>query len=432
MRRSMLVFLVACAVVTTACAAGDPAQTLPEPTIAAAASSTTSAGPGTAAVPSSEATTSIADEPAPTTTSSTTTTTLVPLEQFELTLEEVASGFSAPVFVTSPPDDVRLFVVDQPGIIWVIDGGDPEVFLDIREPVISGGERGLLGLAFDPAFAASGKFYVNYTGSGNATRVSEFTVEGGVADPDSERVLLRIDQPASNHNGGMIAFGPDEQLWIGMGDGGGSNDRYGHGQRPTTLLGSMLRIDPDRGELDDPEGFQYAVPEDNPFVDEGGAGLLEVWAYGLRNPWRFSFDGMDLWIGDVGQNGREEINVIDIATGAGANFGWPRFEGSACYLSSTCNDEGLVAPIVEYPHDEGCSVTGGYVYRGSEIPELTGHYFFGDYCSGWVRSLAPSGEVIEWFGRGTVGGLSSFGVDAAGELYVTALDGSIYRVARTG
>ena len=249
----MLVFLVACAVVTTACAAGDPAQTLPEPTIAAAASSTTSAGPGTAAVPSSEATTSIADEPAPTTTSSTTTTTLVPLEQFELTLEEVASGFSAPVFVTTPPDDVRLFVVDQPGIIWVIDGGDPEVFLDIREPVISGGERGLLGLAFDPAFAASGKFYVNYTGSGNATRVSEFTVEGGVADPDSERVLLRIDQPASNHNGGMIAFGPDEQLWIGMGDGGGSNDRYGHGQRPTTLLGSMLRIDPDRGELDDPE-----------------------------------------------------------------------------------------------------------------------------------------------------------------------------------
>ncbi len=383
----------------------------------------TSVATSTATTTSSPETTIPATTIAATTTTAapvTVTTTSVPLDELELDLMDVADGFEQPVHVTGPPGDPRLFVVDQPGLLWVIDGGDPEVFLDIRDRVLFGGEQGLLGLAFPPDHADTGLFYLNYVTSGPTTRVSELRVGEGV---ESERVLLQIPQPASNHNGGMIAFGPDGYLWIGMGDGGGGNDRFGNAQDPATLLGAMLRIDPD--------GDPYGIPDTNPGgTDERWA--PEIWAIGLRNPWRFSFDGDDLWIADVGQNAWEEIDLLDAGTSSGANLGWPLFEGSNCHLSD-CDPGELVFPVAEYSHDEGCSVTGGVVYRGEGIPELSGHYFYGDYCAGWVRSLSgPSDDptVTEWFPPGTVGGLTGFGVDAVGELYLTSTDGTVLRLER--
>jgi glucose/arabinose dehydrogenase len=240
-------------------------------------------------------------------------------------------------------------------------------------------------------------------------------------------VLLEIDQPAGNHNGGMVAFGPDGYLWISTGDGGGANDQFDQGQRPDTLLGTMLRIDVD--------GDPYAVPTANPFAD-GGEGAAEVWAYGLRNPWRFSFDGDRLYIADVGQNEIEEVDVVEVEQREALNFGWPIMEGTNCFRSSSCSSDGLVLPVVEYPHGEGCSVTGGYVYRGTAIPELVGHYFYGDYCSGWVRSFLVAddgsvGEEREWLPRGTLAGLTSFGVDATGELYAMTTNGTIWRIVRS-
>lgn len=358
---------------------------------------------------------------APTTLAAPTPTSppdTIPIEDLRLVATPVADGFEQAVFVTAPVGDDRLFVVDQSGIVWLVAGGDPQVFLDIRERVRFGGEQGLLGLAFPPDFEGTGLFYVNYTDNGGDTQVAEFRSDGLTADPASERTLLEVDQPASNHNGGMLAFGPDGLLWIGMGDGGSRDDRFGNGQNPASLLGTMLRIDP--------AGDPYDIPDDNP----GGELAPEIWATGLRNPWRFGFDGNDLWIADVGQNSREEINRVDITADAGANFGWPLFEGASCYLSN-CDDSGLTAPVFDYSHGEGCSVTGGYVYRGEAIPELDGHYFFGDFCGGWVRSLAP-GETdpLAWLEPGAIAGLSSFGVDGRGELYVTSTQGGVFRLER--
>ena len=299
-------------------------------------------------------------------------------------------------------------------MIWVIDEGEPETFLDLRDRVSFGGEQGLLGLAFPPDYATSGVLYVNYTADDGSTRVSEFV--GG--DAASERIVLEVAQPAANHNGGMLAFGPDGYLWIGMGDGGSRDDRFGNGQDATSLLGGLVRIDP--------TGNPYTIPADNP----SGELAAELWAIGLRNPWRFSFDGTDLWIGDVGQDRWEEIDRIDVSAGGGVNFGWPLFEASHCYLSDDCDGAGLTAPVFEYEHADGCSVTGGYVYRGDAMPELDGHYLFGDFCSGWVWGIAPDGEVVEWLPRQSVPGLSSFGIDAAGEVYVTSTEGALYRVVR--
>jgi glucose/arabinose dehydrogenase len=402
-------------------ACGDDADSPPTtaPTTTVPAASPTTISPSSTTEASTTATPSSTTS-APTTTASPTTTSLVPLGELELTLTVVADGFGQPVFVTSPPGDDRLFVVDQPGRIWVIADGDPELFLDIRDRVVFGGEQGLLGLAFPPDYVSSGRFYVDYVGSGPATRISEFTADADGADPASERVLLTIEQPASNHNGGMIAFGPDDLLWIGMGDGGGSNDRFGNGQDPSTLLGTLLRIDP--------AGDPYTIPAGNP----GGGFAPEVVSFGLRNPWRFSFDDSQLWIADVGQNEWEEIDAVSVDTAIGGNFGWPLYEGATCYLADDCASEDLISPVYVYSHSEGCSVTGGYVYRGAAIPELNGHYLFGDYCSGWIRGLAPGGvdEPIEWFPADSVPGLTSFGVDAAGELYVTAAGGTVYRIDR--
>jgi glucose/arabinose dehydrogenase len=331
-----------------------------------------------------------------------------------LRLQTVADGFERPVFFTSSRG--YDYVVEQPGRIWVlVDGDEPQVVLDIRDRVAYGGERGLLGLAFHPDHA--GILYVNYIQNDGATVVSAFTFEGAppTANPASERVILRVPQPSGNHNGGMIAFGPEGDLWIAMGDGGGSNDRYGNGQNDGTLLGAMLRIEVGPGVV------PYSV------IDDMGFAAPEIWAIGLRNPWRFSFDGDRIWIADVGQG---EIEEIDSATtdDRELNFGWPIYEGSEC-LAGPCNPDGLTFPTFEYGHDEGCSVTGGYVYRGTAMPHLAGHYFFSDWCAGFLRSIAPDGTVHDWTdGTGKLTQVSSFGRDEAGEVYVVSSTGTVSRI----
>jgi hypothetical protein len=334
-------------------------------------------------------------------------------------LEAVAEGFEQPIFFTSSRG--RHYVVDQPGRVWaLVDGGDPVAVLDIRDRVSFSGEQGLLGLAFHPEHADI--LYVNYTKRDGATVVSEFTMNDDppAADPASERLVLDVPQPAGNHNGGMIAFGPQGDLWIAMGDGGASNDKFGNGQRDDTLLAAMLRI------RVGPDVIPYAV------VDDMGFAAPEIWAIGLRNPWRFSFDGDQIWIGDVGQGDVEEIDS-ESTEDRELNFGWPIYEGTDCF-AGPCDgvDESgrvITDPVHEYRHDEGCSVTGGYVYRGSAIPQLDGHYFFSDWCSGFVRSIAPDGSVHDWTeGTGTVAQVSSFGRDEAGEVYVVSAAGTIYRI----
>jgi glucose/arabinose dehydrogenase len=347
-------------------------------------------------------------------------------EEVRLGLRPVAEGLSAPLLVTSPDDATgRLFVVEQTGTIRVLDGGRllPEPFLDIRDRLVSGGEQGLLGLAFHPAFAANGRLFVDYTDLDGDTVVSEFRVSGSDAeraDAASERVLLRIDQPFANHNGGNLVFGPDGYLYVGTGDGGSAGDPFGNGQRLDTLLGKLLRIDVD----EEGGGAEYAIPPDNPFVGREGA-RPEIWAYGLRNPWRFTFDREtgDLWIGDVGQGAWEEIDRLG-PDEAGANLGWNVMEGAACFSpSSGCDGSGITPPVAVYGHDEGCSVTGGFVYRGSRWPELEGAYLFADYCSGTIWGLDAARpehpSVLLQTGRT----ISSFGQDASGELYVTDLGG---------
>jgi glucose/arabinose dehydrogenase len=337
----------------------------------------------------------------------------VPIEQTALALEPVAVGFEQPVLAIAGGG--RLFVVDQPGRIWLVDDGDHQVFLDIRELVSFGGERGLLGLAFHPEH--DDLLYVNYTGLDGHTRIAEYRFSTEGADAASERVVLLIEQPAPNHNGGMIAFGPDGDLWVGMGDGGGSGDRFGHGQRGDTLLAAMLRIEVG------PEHTPYEV------VGDFGFEAPEVWAIGLRNPWRFAFDGRDLWIADVGQDAREEINRVS-TDDRGLNFGWPIHEGTRCFLGgSRCGGDEFTAPVYEYPHPDGCSITGGYVYRGNAIPQLAGHYFFSDWCAGFIRSIAPTGDVFDWTEQtGAVDSVTSFGVDAGGELLVVSGAGTVYRL----
>jgi len=343
-----------------------------------------------------------------------------------VTLQEIASGLSAPLYLTSPPGDERLFIVEQPGTIRIVTGGGlaPEPFLDITAQVSSGGERGLLGLAFPADYAASGRFIVHYTNLEGDTRVSRFQVSADPnrADPASETVLFAADQPFSNHNGGQILFGPDGFLYIGLGDGGASGDPDGRGQRLDEPLGSILRIDVAGPPA---AGLPYAIPPDNPFVATVGA-LPEIWSLGLRNPWRFSFDRAtgDLYIGDVGQDQWEEVNYSPAAEGAGRgiNYGWDIMEGRHCFASADCDSAGLVLPVLEYDHGTGCSIAGGYVYRGAAIPELQGHYFYSDFCRGFVRSFRVEGgaavDEFDWPTLAPGGTVLSFGEDAAGELYV--------------
>lgn len=344
-------------------------------------------------------------------------------------LAQVAAGLESPVHLTAPPGDPRLFVVEQPGRIRIIEDGEllPTPFLDIASKVGSGGERGLLSVAFHPDYASNGRFYVNYTDRSGDTRIERYTVSAADpnrADAASAKLILTVAQPFSNHNGGLLLFGPDGMLYIGMGDGGSGGDPQGHGQNKATLLGALLRIDVDGGD-------PYAIPPDNPYVGETGA-RGEIWAIGLRNPWRFAFDppANRLYVADVGQNRYEEVNVV-AADAPGLNYGWNIMEGAHCYPGGSCNTSGLVVPALEYTHDDGCSITGGFVYRGAAIPSLVGHYLYADYCAGWIRSFRYDGaaaadrrELI----AGGAGNILSFGQDAAGELYVLSSNGRVYRI----
>ncbi|MDE2878355.1 PQQ-dependent sugar dehydrogenase [Candidatus Palauibacter soopunensis] len=351
---------------------------------------------------------------------------------FELTANEVLTGLSQPVFLAAPPGDSRLFVVEQTGRIRIAnaDGellGDP--FLDLSGRVGTAPEGGLLTMAFHPRYGDNGQVFVYYTDTGDDTVVERYTVSGDPdrLDPGSAKRILALTQRRRNHNGGMLQFGPDGMLYIFLGDEGGAGDPFGNGQNPETLHGSILRIDVDGGD-------PYAIPDDNPFAGEEGA-RGEIWAIGVRNPWRSTFDfpGDVLYVADVGQNEREEINTVP-AGEAGVNYGWNTMEGSACFQSSECDMSGLTLPIVEYVHDGNvCSVTGGYVYRGSQLPEIAGHYFYSDFCTGFLRSFRLDGgratDERRW-NAGSLGAVSSFGVDGAGELYVVNLTGSVSRLER--
>ena len=416
MQGRSLATVAALALVLTSCAVDegeDPAVTT------VSATSSTTAAPGVISTTTSRG--NLGTDP------TTTTAPLVPLDDLRLGLEEVGS-FAAPVFVTTAPGDDRLFVVDQPGQIFALAGGETELFLDLRDAVDFGGERGLLGLAFHPAYADNGLFYVNYINRSGDTVIAEFAVApGGAADVTSQRLVLEIAQPAGNHNGGMIAFGPDGMLWIGMGDGGGANDQFRLAQNGNDLNGSMLRIGVGPG-MPTP----YGVPSDNVFVGTN-AGRSEIWAIGLRNPWRWSFDGQRLYIGDVGQGRFEEVNVVD-TTASGLNFGWSVLEGNECFRGGNCDAAPYVAPVLTYGRGNGCTVIGGYVYRGAALPELNGHYFYSDYCQGWVRSVVIGAdgavsEEREWPDLAVVNP-TSYGVDAAGELFITSQGGPVYRVVR--
>ena len=346
-----------------------------------------------------------------------------------LAVQEVADGLTAPLYVTAPTGDARLFIVEQPGTVRIVERGRllDRPFLDISSRLRFGGERGLLSLAFHPNYARNGYFFVNYSEKVNgATRVERYRVsdDPNRADPASAQLVLRVEQPYSNHNGGHILFGPDGMLYIAMGDGGSCGDPKGHGQNRMTLHGALLRIDINLG-------VPYAIPPDNPFVGDAG-GRDEIWAWGLRNPWRVAFDfetGL-LYVADVGQDDWEEVTVAPTDAG-GLNHGWNIMEGNHCFLEEDCDPIGLAAPAYEFGHDAGCSITGGLVYRGQAMSALHGHYFFSDYCAGFLRSLryidGAVAETIDW-DAGDLGNVTSFGADATGEIYITNSGGQVLKL----
>jgi glucose/arabinose dehydrogenase len=346
--------------------------------------------------------------------------------------------FASPLTVTAPPgDERRLFVVEQGGRIRVVRGGRVlrRPFLDVSRRIVAGGEQGLLGLAFAPDYARSRRFYVHYTNRSGDTRLVEYRTRRSnpdVADPRSARVVLRQDQPESNHNGGQLAFGPDGLLYMALGDGGGGNDRHGrrgNAQSLGTVLGKIIRIDPRRSGR-----RPYRIPSGNPFAGRRGA-RGEIYSYGLRNPWRFSFDRetADLVIGDVGQDAIEEVDFVKRGRGRGANFGWRPFEGTKRIYEDE-RAPGHVPPVLEYPRDNGrCSVIGGYVVRDPDLPALVGDYVYADFCEGRVRAarLSPGGASNDRALRlPRPGSISAFGEDARGRVYVISLDGPVYRLAQ--
>ncbi len=400
-----------------ACSTVPEPTPLPAPVIATAASS-----PTDAALPTPETEAIAPEVPA-------SVTSFPDPMQYMWTL--AASGFDQPLDIQNAGDgSERLFVVERSGQIRVIENHLllDAPFLDISKKVSTGGsEQGLLGLAFHPLYSENGLFFIDYTDVNGNTVIARYHVSKNAnqADPKSEAVLLHIEQPYGNHNGGGIAFGPDGFLYIGLGDGGSADDPKGHGQNLNSVLGTLLRIDVDGGET-------YVIPADNPFLQ--GEGLPEIWAYGLRNPWRFSFDSLtgDLYIADVGQNEWEEVNFLPAGAAGGANFGWNFMEGTHIFVQEPPASLGVIAPVAEYGHDQGCSITGGNVYRGDDLPEWQGVYFYGDFCTGAVWGLLQVDGVWQSepvFYTGAL--LSSFGEGEDGALYYADYNTeSIYRLVR--
>jgi len=341
----------------------------------------------------------------------------------------ITSGLSSPVFLAQPLDDGRVFVVEQGGRIRVVRDSVLQTtpFLDLSTRVLSGGERGLLSVAFHPQYATNHFFYVYFTTQTNGDiRIERFTTTSNaeVADPATSKLILTAPHSTyPNHNGGLLAFGLDGMLYAGLGDGGSGGDPLGNGQNFNSVLGSLLRLDVDHGD-------PYAIPADNPFVGQANH-RGEVWAKGLRNPWRYAFDAPTglLYIADVGQGAHEEVDVV-AANRAGLNYGWNVMEGLSCYNASTCTQTGFELPLIDYGHNGPCSITGGYVYRGSAIPAIRGHYFYSDYCAGFLRSFRyQNGVAVDQKDWGlTSTKVTSFGVDFAGELYMMSGD-TILKVA---
>ncbi|AWI25316.1 PQQ-dependent sugar dehydrogenase [Flavobacterium pallidum] len=360
--------------------------------------------------------------------------TLFSLSGFSQTIgiQSFATGFSSIVEIVNAGDD-RLFVVQQTGVIKILNANqvtNPSAFLNISALISTGGERGLLGLAFHPNYATNGYFYVNYTNTAGNTVIARYSVNTSnpnLANTASATILLTISQPFANHNGGTLRFGPDGYLYIGMGDGGGQDDPGNRAQNKDLLLGKILRIDVDNGA-------PYAIPPTNPYAAADGAD--EIWATGMRNPWKFSFDTVDgnLWIGDVGQFNVEEINKVPVGDG-GYNFGWRCYEGNDAHITEGCEPQNTMTfPFVTYSSADGsgnCSITGGYVYRGSAYPNFVGKYFFADYCSDKIGMVADNG-TISYSGVLTGGSFTTFGVNAANDLFVGSQgNGVIYKVVDT-
>jgi glucose/arabinose dehydrogenase len=406
------------AAATVIASTGDSEQQAVPTAVSATAIPLPSSTPSPISPPTEPPSRTATDTPPPPTPTATSPPPEFPASTIRL--EPVVGGFERPTYLTHAYDN-RLFVVEQAGVIRIIENGAllELPFLDIRDRVNAQAfERGLLSVAFHPDYGQNGQFYVNYTDLQGATVVSRYQVRPenrNAADPASEAILLRIVQPYANHNGGQLQFGPDGYLYVGMGDGGSAGDPQNNGQNPNTLLGSLLRIDVSGAE-------PYQLPPDNPFV-LSGAGPGEIWATGLRNPWRFSFDRLtgDLYLADVGQGAWEEVNYQPAASMGGENYGWNVLEGTHCYASNECQRSGLTMPVAEYSHLEGgCSVTGGYVYRGRRFPSLNGNFLLGDYCSGIIWSLFHQADGT-WLLNpllDTEISISSFGEDVDGELYV--------------
>jgi glucose/arabinose dehydrogenase len=351
-----------------------------------------------------------------------------PLDSLSLALTQAFEA-SAPISVTARPGSDVLYVAERAGTVRPVTGGtvgDP--ILDITSEVVTGGEQGLLDIEFS---ADGNTLYVSYSIAPKGdSRVIAYTMDGDAVDTASRVELLAVEQPFANHNGGDIEIGPDGYLYFGLGDGGAAGDPFGNGQNTSVLLGKILRIDPTTPS----GGKNYSIPPDNPFAD-GQGGAPEIWAYGVRNPWRYTFDPEtgDLWIGDVGQNAWEEIDLLSAADGGGkgVNLGWDQMEATHPYEGGT-NPANAVAPVYEYSHSDGCSITGGVVYRGTAIPGLGGAFLFTDYCHGTIRAVrASGGQTTEerTFAETTGTDLVSFGVDNDGEVYVVSIDGPVYRLA---
>ncbi|GGC16700.1 PQQ-dependent sugar dehydrogenase [Pseudoduganella buxea] len=355
-----------------------------------------------------------------------------PPTPFAVTLREVATNLDQPVLLTAPAGDARQFIAERTGRIRILADGALRArpFLDVSARVSTAGEGGLLGLAFHPRYAQNGSFFIYSVDTAGNIAIDRGTVsaDANVADPQSLRRVITIPHPGfTNHYGGMLAFGPDGYLYVATGDGGGAGDPNGNSQNPLSLLGKMLRLD----VATEP----YAIPPDNPWIALSSR-RGEIWALGLRNPWRFAFDGGQLYIADVGQNAREEVDIAP-ATQAVDNYGWNVMEGSRCYANANCSTQGLVLPRFEYEHGSngtnGCSITGGFVYRGSALPELAGRYLYSDYCKGFLKSfLYADGRVSDerdW-NIANVGNVQSFGQDGQGELYLLSASGSVFRIVR--